>query len=316
MSQYIWNKCRKREELREEFSGTSSVSVAHVTLPDLPPAADQVWLLWGSSSSCILVLSIDLLAEKKKSQLEEKWFVFWDLKILHLTVNNGDGDRKAGKGNKAETTMQNSKMRRMSESVQTGSNSGYTECKESAACDGGEVFLVVYFSIFLPSCLLFYGRKTFFFLFTFPPFKLIAIHNQKKKLKKTNMNYFFCKGLLCQQESARWLKGRAWWEAIVKENKHGRRRHSQSRTRWNKGLNRANTFTFFHLQNNKSHVVPSRNRCMKTKTLHAFGIIPPTRHLWIDNWSVTELQVSGSRRWRRRRGCSSGWISSLHTTVH
>lgn len=71
-----------------------------------------------------------------------KWFVFWDLKILHLTVDIGDGDRKAGKGNGAEMIMQKNKMRRKSEFVQTGSNPGYTEYKESflAACDGGEFF--------------------------------------------------------------------------------------------------------------------------------------------------------------------------------
>lgn len=111
-------------------------------------------------------MSTDLLSEKKMS-IRMKWFVFWDLKIRHQTVNNGDGDRKAGKGNKAETMMRNNKMRRMSESVQTGSNSGYTECKESfsTACDGAEVFSVVYLSIF---CLLFYGWKTFFFFLHFP----------------------------------------------------------------------------------------------------------------------------------------------------
>lgn len=36
-----------------------------------------------------------------------KWSVFRDLKILHLTVNIVDGYRKAGKGNEAETIMQN-----------------------------------------------------------------------------------------------------------------------------------------------------------------------------------------------------------------
>lgn len=40
-------------------------------------------------------------------------------------MNIGDGHIKAGKGNKAETIMQNNKMRRKSKFVQTGSNSGY-----------------------------------------------------------------------------------------------------------------------------------------------------------------------------------------------
>lgn len=133
-----------------------------------------------------------------------KWSVFWDLKILHLTVNIGDGHRKAGKGNKAETIMQNNKMRRKGEFVQTGSNLGYIKNPLSAACDGGEFFLVVYLSIFfllnIHVCC-FMAKKLFFFPFIFSPLKLISVHNQKKN-QNPNMNYFFCEGLLCQQESA------------------------------------------------------------------------------------------------------------------
>lgn len=179
-----------------------------------------------------------------------KWFVFWDLKTLHLTVNIGDGHWKAGQGNKAETIMPNNKMRRKSEFVRTGSNSGYIKNPFLLHVMVVIFFLVEHLSIFfllnIHVCC-FMAKKTLFFsLLRFPLLNWSQFITKKTNKKKTpNMNYFFCEGLLCQQESARWLEGRAWWEAVVKENKRGRRRRSQSRTSRNKELNRANMFTIF-----------------------------------------------------------------------
>lgn len=127
------------------------------------------------------------------------WSVFWDLKILHLTVNIGDGYRKAGKGNKAETIMQNDKMRRNSEFVQTGSTSRYTKYKGSlsAACDGGEFFLVVYLSIFIlldihVCC--FMAKKLYFFLLHFPLLNWSQFITKKKPPKTRTWITFFVKG--------------------------------------------------------------------------------------------------------------------------